>query len=354
MRRIGVVVGTGAVLAAWWSRRRVGQLGLDARGAGEGLARVRRRSPRRSSATTLAVSIAAPPDGAGVAVAGADRPGPRRHVQLRAAREPVRPRHPQRRRGPPRVAGASSRATGSSWSPRGGWGCRTATPSRSRRSRRPTTSCCARPHRAPVERGLDLRPRARGRRHPAGVAQPGRAAGRRRRSARRPRRAGDGAGRGADDPPDAPRHQGAGGAGGARRDGPDLRRRPGPRRRGPDVWRLGHLGHLGHVDVAQVDEHEPPRRQAVLAPAPGLDQALVGAAAHAVGDPVGEGLVVGRGPPAVALEEGVGVGHRGGGVEAARLGRRAPAPALTGCRPASARSGGGRAWWAGRRRARAR
>lgn len=49
----------------------------------------------------------------------------------------------------------------------------------------------------------------------------------------------------------------------------------------------------------------------MVAPRLGLDHAFVRAPADAVVDPLGEGVLVGRGPPAVHLEPGVGVGDGG-------------------------------------------
>ena len=61
MRRIGVVLGAGVVAAAWWSRRRWSNWGStpeERARAWPGEASI----PAPSSATTLAVSIAAPPE----------------------------------------------------------------------------------------------------------------------------------------------------------------------------------------------------------------------------------------------------------------------------------------------------
>ena len=57
-------------------------------------------------------------------------------------------------------------------------------------------------------------------------------------------------------------------------------------------------------------EHERPRRDAVLAPGIGCHQALVGAPAHPVGHPLGEGVRIGWRPAAVGLEELVRVADR--------------------------------------------
>ena len=46
------------------------------------------------------------------------------------------------------------------------------------------------------------------------------------------------------------------------------------------------------------------------APALRLDEAVIGRTADAVGQPLGEGALVGRRPAAVVLEPGVGVGDR--------------------------------------------
>ena len=57
-------------------------------------------------------------------------------------------------------------------------------------------------------------------------------------------------------------------------------------------------------------EDQLPRRQAVLAPAVGRHEALVGRPAHAVGPPLRQRALVGRRPAAVVLEPGVRVGDR--------------------------------------------
>ena len=67
------------------------------------------------------------------------------------------------------------------------------------------------------------------------------------------------------------------------------------------------------VALGQGGQDQVPRRQAVLAPLVGRHQALVRAAADAVGHPLGQGLVVGGRPAGVDLEPVVGPAHGVGG-----------------------------------------
>jgi hypothetical protein len=62
--------------------------------------------------------------------------------------------------------------------------------------------------------------------------------------------------------------------------------------------------------VGEVVHDHPPRREPVLTPGVGRDDALVGTSAHAVGDPLGQIVVVGLRPPAVDLEPRVRVSKR--------------------------------------------
>ena len=64
------------------------------------------------------------------------------------------------------------------------------------------------------------------------------------------------------------------------------------------------------VEALQVLMDQPPRREPVLAPRIGRDEAIVGAAANAVDDPFFERVGVGKRPPAVDLEPGVGAAQR--------------------------------------------
>jgi hypothetical protein len=69
-------------------------------------------------------------------------------------------------------------------------------------------------------------------------------------------------------------------------------------------------GRLLRVECAH---DEPPRREAVLAPSVGRDDAVVGAPAHSVGDPLDEHVVVGRRPTTVEFEPRMRVADRVGG-----------------------------------------
>ena len=62
--------------------------------------------------------------------------------------------------------------------------------------------------------------------------------------------------------------------------------------------------------VGEVLHDHPPRREPVLTPGVGRDDALVGTSTHAVGYPLGEVVVVGLRPPAVDLEPRVRVSKR--------------------------------------------
>lgn len=69
------------------------------------------------------------------------------------------------------------------------------------------------------------------------------------------------------------------------------------------------------VAVSSSVEDEQPRSEAVFAPASRRDQALVGTATDAVGQPLGEGVGIGRSPPTVGLEPNEGVPDRPSSVE---------------------------------------
>jgi len=62
--------------------------------------------------------------------------------------------------------------------------------------------------------------------------------------------------------------------------------------------------------VGEILHDHPPRREPVLTPGVGRDNALVGTTAHTVGHPFGEVVVVGLRPPAVDLEPRVRVSKR--------------------------------------------
>jgi len=87
----------------------------------------------------------------------------------------------------------------------------------------------------------------------------------------------------------------------------------------PWVWHCqSQPGPSCPVAVGGSVEDEQPRSEAVLAPASRRDQALVGTAADAVGQPLGEGVGIGRSPTTVGLKPCVCVPDRSSSVEVHR------------------------------------
>src|SRR5579864_2904527 len=87
----------------------------------------------------------------------------------------------------------------------------------------------------------------------------------------------------------------------------------------PWIWHCQpQVGPPCPVAVGGPVEDEQPRGEAVLAPACRRDQALVGTAADAVGQPLGEGVGIGRSPATVALKPCVCVPDRPSSVEVHR------------------------------------
>ena len=76
---------------------------------------------------------------------------------------------------------------------------------------------------------------------------------------------------------------------------------------GDEANRWQRSGACGPV---QGPQHKPPRGQPVRAALGRGDQTLIRAAAETVGHPLGQGVGIRRGPPAVALEPRVGATYR--------------------------------------------